>query len=167
MDRDVFFRTMLRELAGSLEDLVGLREAAGYMALVGEAVGQQMDARFRAEREQDSFDRAEVVELLVELKRRIGGTFRVDEVTDDAITLVNDDCPFGDMVHGRPSLCMMTSNVFGHLTATHLGYAGVTLQKTIAKGDGHCRVRVALHPTGDGDGLTTREYFGPVSPRAT
>ena len=32
-------------------------------------------------------------------------------------------------------MCMMTSNVFGHIAAENVGYAKVELQETIARGD--------------------------------
>lgn len=35
LDRDVFLRSLLRELAGTLESVVGLEEAAGYISVVG------------------------------------------------------------------------------------------------------------------------------------
>lgn len=37
---------------------------------------------------------------------------------------------------------MMTSNVFGMIAASNLGYAKVELQETIAKGASGCRVIV-------------------------
>ncbi|MET7574549.1 methanogen output domain 1-containing protein [Streptomyces sp. NPDC005492] len=35
LDRDVFLRTLVRELATSLESVIGLEEASGYVSLVG------------------------------------------------------------------------------------------------------------------------------------
>ena len=32
LERDVFFRTMLRSLTGTLENIIGLPEAEGYMS---------------------------------------------------------------------------------------------------------------------------------------
>ncbi len=43
---------------------------------------------------------------------------------------------------GRPSLCMMTSNVFGVIAAENLGYAKVALTETIALGAPGCRAVV-------------------------
>jgi hypothetical protein len=36
LDRDVFTRTLIRELAGALEDVVGIEEASGYISIVGQ-----------------------------------------------------------------------------------------------------------------------------------
>jgi len=64
-------------------------------------------------------------------------------------------------VLSRPSMCMMTSNVFGVIAAENLGYARVDLEKTIAQGHGECRVVVHLGQSSEptrGE-LTRREYF--------
>ena len=60
------------------------------------------------------------------MKRRINGDFYVIEESETHIVLGNRACPFGDKVLGRPSMCMMTSNVFGHVAAENLGYQGRT-----------------------------------------
>jgi hypothetical protein len=39
LDRDVFTRTLIRELAGALEDVIGIGEASGYIIVVGSAIG--------------------------------------------------------------------------------------------------------------------------------
>lgn len=34
LERDLFLRTLIRELAGALQDVVGLEEASGFISLV-------------------------------------------------------------------------------------------------------------------------------------
>jgi hypothetical protein len=63
------------------------------------------------------------------------------------------------MVLGRPSMCMMTSNVFGSIAANNVGYAKVELQETIAQGHPGCRVVVYLKPTEEAVAAEGREYF--------
>ena len=58
-------------------------------------------------------------------------------------------------------MCMMTSNVFGVISANNLGYAKVELGKTIAHGDPECRVVVYLKPTPEAEASEGREYFKP------
>jgi hypothetical protein len=48
LDRDVFMRTLIRELAGSLEDVVGLAEASGFVTVVGQAMGDQFNQQYRS-----------------------------------------------------------------------------------------------------------------------
>jgi hypothetical protein len=79
LDRDGFFRDILRELAGSLEDVVGLREAEGYISIVGGAIGERIDGEYRRALQVDRLDAAQVGQVLTDLKRRIGGAFRVVE----------------------------------------------------------------------------------------
>ncbi len=159
LERDLFLRRLLRELAGTLQDVVGAEEAAGYISVVGAAMGEHIDAEYRRALRLDRLDRAQVALVLVDLKRRIQGDFFVVEEDDTRIVLGNRACPFGELVRDRPSLCMMTSNVFGRIAAENLGYARVELQETIAQGDRGCRVVVHLVAGDDAD-PQAREYFG-------
>jgi len=160
LDRDVFLRTLLRELAGTLQDVVGLEEAAGFVSVVGQNMGRQMDHDYRAALETTRLSREQVADVLVDLKARIQGDFYVIEQDDTRIVLGNRACPFAEKVVGRPALCMMTSNVFGSIAAENLGYAKVELGETIAMGHAGCRVTVHLQPTAAADAATGREYFG-------
>lgn len=163
LDRDAFFRELIRTLAGTLEDTVGLRNAEGYLSVVGGHIGHQLDAAYReALGGSGSMGPDEVAEVLVDLKRRIGGDFYVMDADERRIVLGNRRCPFGEKVDGRPSLCMMTSNVFGSIAAENLGYAKVELQETIAAGDAGCRVVVHLAPRGSD--VQGREYFASNRP---
>lgn len=146
LDRDLFLRTLLRELSGTLEEVVGLDEAEGYISVVGRSIGAMLDDQYRTAlgREQLSVD--QVAQVLVDLKRRIEGGFRIVSVTPGRIELANTACPFGDKVVGRPSLCMMTMNVFGTIAAQNLGFASVSIPEAIATGAPGCRVIVSLDP---------------------
>ena len=159
LDRDVFLRTLVRELAGTLEDVVGLKDAAGFISVVGQSIGAEINRGYREALGTERLSRDQVAAVLVDLKRRIEGRFFVLEDSEDRIVFGNHACPFGDKVVGRPSMCMMTSNVFGAIAADNLGYAKVELQETIARGHGGCRVVVHLNPR-SGAAAEGREYFG-------
>lgn len=158
LDRDVFLRSMVRELAGALQDVVGIDEASGFISLVGQRIGDQMNASYRTALGVPQLSQAQVADVLVDLKRRIKGGFSIAEQNEDRIVLVNTQCPFAEKVAGRPALCMMTSNVFGSITADNLGYARVELEETIAEGAPGCRVVVHLKAAKDEDAFG-REYF--------
>jgi predicted ArsR family transcriptional regulator len=158
LERDVFLRTLIRELAGTLQDVVGLEEAAGFVSLVGQRVGDQINERYKGALEVSQLSREQVRDVLVDLKRRIQGDFYVIEETPEKIVLGNRACPFAEKVIGRPALCMMTSNVFGVIAAENLGYAKVSLEATIAEGAPGCRVVVYLKPTEEADAAPGREY---------
>jgi len=158
LGRDEFLRRLLRELAGALQDVVGLEEASGYISIVGAAMAEHINGEYRRALSVERLSREQVASVLVDLKRRIQGDFFIVEETEDRIVLGNRACPFGEFVLGRPSLCMMTSNVFGAIAAENLGYAGVTLERTMAQGHPECRVIVHLRPD-DHAAPGIREYF--------
>ena len=160
LERDVFLRSLLRELAGTLEDVVGLEDASGFVAVVGQTIGEQLGAEYRSALEVSRIDREQLGQVLVDLKARIKGDFFVVEEDDEKIVFGNRACPFGDKVAGRPSLCMMTSNVFGSIAAEDLGYARVVLEETIAAGAAGCRVVLYLKPSASAVPPRGREYFG-------
>jgi predicted ArsR family transcriptional regulator len=157
LERDVFLRMLLRELSGTLQDVVGLEEASGYISVVGAAVGAHLDGAYRKALQVDHLSREQVGQVLVDLKQRINGDFYIAEEREDRIVFASRSCPFGSFVEGRPSLCMMTSNVFGHVAAENLGYARVQIDKAIARGDDGCLVTVFLRPSEQTD--DAREYF--------
>jgi predicted ArsR family transcriptional regulator len=158
LERDLFLRSLLRELAGTLEEVVGIDEASGYISVVGGAIGNQINNAYRNAINVDRLSRDQVAEVLVDLKRRIKGDFFVIEETEDRLVLGNRACPFGASVEGRPSLCMMTSNVFGAIAAENLGYARVNIEESIATGHAGCRVVVHLKPAEEPE-ADAREYF--------
>ena len=159
LERDVFLRTLIRELAGTLQDVVGMEEASGFISVVGQRVGDQINQEYRQALALPALDRSQVASVLVDLKRRIQGDFFVIEETDEKIVLGNRACPFADKVVGRPALCMMTSNVFGVIAAENLGYSKVSIERSIANGDSLCQVVVYLKPTAEAEAASGREYF--------
>jgi predicted ArsR family transcriptional regulator len=158
LDRDVFLRSLIRELAGTLQDVVGLDEAAGFVSIVGQRIGDQINLSYRDALGAEVLSREQVAAVLVDLKKRIKGDFFVIEQSDEKIVLGNRACPFGDKVVGRPAMCMMTSNVFGVIAAQNMGYAKVALEETIATGAPGCRVVLYLKHRPD-DNVEGREYF--------
>lgn len=159
LERDVFLRTLIRELAGTLQDVVGLEEASGFVSVVGQRVGDQINESYKSALQVSNLTREQVAEVLVDLKRRIQGDFFVVEENDEKIVLGNRACPFADKVIDRPALCMMTSNVFGVIAADNLGYSKVVLEETIAQGHLGCRIVVYLKPTPEAEQAQGREYF--------
>jgi len=160
LERDAFLRDLIRELAGTLQDVVGLEQASGFISVVGQRIGDQINESYRQALQVDRLSREQVAEVLVDLKRRIRGSFRIVEMNDERIVLTNTHCPFAEKVVGRPAMCMMTSNVFGVITADNLGYAKVALEEAIARGDPGCRVVVHLRPSPESATADGREYFG-------
>ncbi len=160
IERDAFLTRLVRELSGVLQDVVGLDETRGFISVVGAHMGDAFNAIYRRAVGKRQLDREEVADAMVDLKRRIDGDFHVIAQNDDEILLGNRRCPFGEAVEGRPSLCMMTSNVFGRIAAENLGYARVDVEEAFATGQPRCLVRVSLQMQKVGDGPPSgREYF--------
>ena len=159
LNRDVFLRTLLRHLAGSLQSVVGLEEASGFVSLVGQEIGDEINQTYKNALGVSGLSREQVADVLVDLKHRIEGDFYIIEQDDEKIVLGNRACPFGEKVVGRPALCMMTSNVFGSVAAENLGYSKVAIEESIARGDTGCRVVVYLKPTSEAEAAQGREYF--------
>lgn len=160
LERDGFTRTLLRELSGTLQDVVGLEEAKGFISVVGRRMGDQINAMYTSALQVDGLSRPQVADVLVDLKRRIQGDFYVISQDDEKIVLGNRACPFAEKVLDRPALCMMTSNVFGVIAAENLGYAKVAIEEAIARGHEGCRVVVYLTKTEESEDAEGREYYG-------
>lgn len=158
LERDLFLRSLIRHLAGTLEEVVGLKEASGFVSIVGQRIGDEINDMYKLTLNVAQLNRPQVAEVCVDLKRRIQGDFYVISEDDEKIVFGNRACPFNEKVLGRPALCMMTSNVFGTIAAENLGYGKVALEKTIANGDQECRVTVYLTRTDESMRADGREY---------
>jgi predicted ArsR family transcriptional regulator len=161
LTKDRFLRSLLGDLTGVLQDVIGVDEASGFVSVVAQRLGDSIGADYHQALRLEKLDRTQLAAVLVDLKRRINGDFYVIEETDERIVLGNRRCPFGDDVRGRESLCMMTSGVFGTIAASSFGWSKVALEETIAKGAPGCRVVVYLQPDGAAKSATGQEYFAP------
>lgn len=159
LNRDVFMRTLVREMANVLCDVVGFEQASGFVAVVGQSMGKQIDRNYRDALRLPALSREQVAAVLVDLKQRIQGDFYIVEQDDGHIVLRTRSCPFEDKVAGQKALCMMTSNVFGSIAADNLGYAKVELRQTIAEGARECEVAIHLLIGEQTDAIEGREYF--------
>lgn len=159
LTHDSFTNKLVGHLAETLEDVVGLQDALGFISVVGQKVGEDINERYRHALGINPLNAQQVADVMVDLKRRIAGDFYIIEQTADKIVLGNRACPFGAKVIGRTSLCMMTSNVFGFIAAENLGYAKVALEQTIAEGQANCRIVVYLQHTAEANAANGNEYY--------
>ena len=144
--RESFLRALVVQLASAVEDQQGPEAAQHAVAQVAADIGGQMEQEYRRAigAGEQPLSVEQIAHCLVRLKTAIGGTFRVVEVTPERIVLVNSRCPFGAEVQHSPSLCRMTSAVFGGIAARNAEEAAVSLDERIAVGDPGCRVVVHL-----------------------
>lgn len=155
--RETFLHGVVTDLVDMLETVVGRTDAAGFVAAVGQRLGEAYEPVYRGSRRRLS--REQVVRAIVAFERRIHGDFHVVSQDDERIVLGNNACPFGARVHGHPALCMITSGVLGVFVAQNLGYARVALAKTIAEGHPGCDIVIHLKPAAAGGVSDGREYF--------
>src|SRR5262245_64686322 len=93
LERDVFLRTLLRELAGTLQDVVGLEEASGFVSVVSQRLGDQINEGYKVALRTNRLTGEQVRDVLVDLKRRIRGDFYVIAEDDGKLVLGNRACP--------------------------------------------------------------------------
>lgn len=137
--------------------MIGLREAEGFISLVGQKIGDELNQDYRQALQLDRLEAEQVAAVQVDLKQRIQGDFYVIEQTDKKIAFGNRQYPFGDKVIGREALCMITSNVFGVVAAENLRDAKVSIDEAIARGHSGCRIILYLDPEISAEGI---EYYG-------
>lgn len=144
--KESFLRALVVQLAQTLEFDHGPDAADSAVAQVGTDVGGQMEEEFRrAEQVVGRMTPEQIARCYTRLKHAIDGGFYVIECTEDRIVLGNTRCPFGEVVRQAPSLCRMTSSVFGGIAARNGdGPVSVRLEERIAVGDPGCRVVVQL-----------------------
>jgi anti-sigma regulatory factor (Ser/Thr protein kinase)/predicted ArsR family transcriptional regulator len=148
--KESFLRALVVQLAVGLEETHGHDAAEAAVAQVGTDVGGQMERAFRrATGIVDRLTPEQMADCYVRLKHAIDGGFAVAEVSEERVVLVNNRCPFGEVVRRSPSLCRMTSSVFGGIAGrNHDGEVAVVLEERIAVGDPGCRIVVWLGTEG-------------------
>lgn len=154
-----FLRKFIRHITGTLEDVVGLHESAGFIATVAQRLGEQVNDAYRQSLGLDRLTRQHVTEVFIDLQKNISGDFSVTHEDDEKIVISGCACPFGQDVVDRPSLCAMTSNMLAVVAAENLGYAKVSVEKSLAKGDSGCRIVMYLKNSVEADRAEGREFF--------
>ena len=98
LERDVFLRNLIRELSGTLQDVVGLEEASGFISVVGQTIGRQINQDYKSALGVEGLNRQQVEDVLVDLKARIQGEFFIQESDEEKIVLGSHSCPFAEKV---------------------------------------------------------------------
>ncbi len=156
-DHQDLLDTLVADMAGLLETIAGTEDACAYVSSIAARLGSGIEQQYKTALGVQHLSRDQLIAVLVDLKNRAGGAFSVLEQGEDRIVFGNCACPLGQAAANRPSLCMLTSNIFGRMTANAVGYAAVDLEETIARGAAQCRV--VLHLKRMELGPETREYF--------
>lgn len=156
-DHQGLFNALVADLAELLESIAGVEDACAYVSGIAARLGTDIEKQYKSALGVQHLSRDQLIEVLIDLKNRAGGAFSVIEQDEDRVVFGNCSCPLGRAAANHPSLCMVTSNIFGRLSANAIGYAAVDLEETIARGAAQCRV--VLHLKRTEPGPETREYF--------
>lgn len=162
--RESFLRALVVQLAQTVDAEQGPDTAQAAVAQVGTDVGGQMEVEYRlARRVVERLSPQQIADCFVRLKSAIGGDFTVLEANERRIVLTNTRCPFGEEVVRAPSLCRMTSSVFGSIAASNTDHgSAVLLEERIALGDPGCRVVVWLDSRDPEVPRDAQRYRGPT-----
>src|ERR1700743_3042728 len=114
LDRDLFLRRLIASLGHLNEGILGSDLTGAYIMNVGLSMGAAIEEEYKQFWNIDrSFTLDEYAHVIVDLKQKIQGNFSL--VSKDATKVVvrTTSCPFDALVRQSPSLCFMTSSVFG------------------------------------------------------
>lgn len=166
--KDVFLRALVVQLSQAVEHAGGPDVSEDVVAEVGITVGGQMEEEYRlAKGVVGRMSPDQLADCFVRLKHAIEGGFYVVEIAEDRMVLGNHRCPFGNAVRKSPSLCRMTSAVFGGIAArNHDEGSAIVLEERIAVGDPGCRVVVHLGEPPEASSRFAHRYRAPVEPQA-
>jgi PAS domain S-box-containing protein len=163
LDRDVFMRRLIAGFGHLNEGILGSEVTGAYVMNVGLSMGAAIEAEYKRFWGIDRpFTLDEYAHVIVDLKRRIQGNFWLVSKDPEKVVVRTTSCPFDEFVHQSPSLCFMTSSVFGGIAARNFGYAKVVLHERIALGDPGCHVTVYLRRTAEADAAVGKEYFPDI-----
>jgi uncharacterized protein len=147
-----FFSRIIGAVASDLDKLLGYEDAAAVVTLAGSRIASDLSAAYAGRIAAAPSKVEGIAAALIDLKSKVGGNFSVETIADDRVVLVNSVCPFAQNVAGKPSLCMMTTNVFGRIAADTSGFARVEISEALSLGDHRCRVVIDLDRKGIGSG---------------
>jgi len=159
LSETTFLRKFVRHITGTLEDVVGLEEATGYIATVAQRMGEQINETYRLSLGLDRMNRQQLCKVITDLEKRINGCAEILFENDEKIILEGCVCPFGNDVTDRPSMCMLTTNMLAVIIAENLGYAKVSVEESLAQGDTGCKVVIYLQPGDECNSAVGREFF--------
>jgi PAS domain S-box-containing protein len=163
VDRDVFLRQLITSLGHLNEGMLGSDVTGAYIMNVGLSMGAAIEAEYKRfwgiER---PFTVDEYAHVIVDAKQKIRGNFSLVDKSPAKVVVQTTSCPFDAAVRQAPSLCFMTSSVFGGIAARNFGYAKVVLHRRIALGDPGCYVSIFLQRMPEAEASVGKEYFPEV-----
>jgi hypothetical protein len=84
LERDIFLRNLLRELSGTLEELIGIEEASGYISIVGQKIADWINEDYRTAAQLETLPVATLtIRYQIQEMLRIEKTFDSEGIQDE------------------------------------------------------------------------------------
>ncbi len=164
LDRDLFLRRLITGLDYLNESILGSDLTGAYIMNVGLSMGAAIEEEYKQFWGIDRpFTLDEYAHVIVDLKQKIQGNFSLVSKDPQKVVVRTTSCPFDPLVRQSPSLCFMTSSVFGGIAARNFGYAKVILHQRIALGDVGCYVTIHLQRTPEAQAAIGKEYVPDIT----
>lgn len=156
IDREFYFAAVVNGLAHAL---ASGEQDKRLIERVGLYAGQLFEQIYRNEWQiTRPLTIREFADLILDVKRRVHGDYNLVSIDESKVVLANRACPFNDWIDNTPSLCELTTSVFGGIAARNFGYAKVILHERIAAGDAGCHVTVYVQPNAEAQAASGIEY---------
>ncbi|WP_420934137.1 hypothetical protein ACOJR9_17345 [Alteromonas sp. A081] len=72
-----------------MEDVIGTEESKGFVGMVADHVGEMFYEKYKTHLGDEKMPPEVIAQVLVDLKRRIGGKFSLSAITPNTIVLQN------------------------------------------------------------------------------
>lgn len=151
-----FFQTLVSHMTQTMHHVLGEDHAEAFLSIVSQQLGDQVNQNYQQALHVDQLDQEQVVAVIMDFKKRIGGEFYVIDEYPDRLILGNRHCPFAPLIEDQPMFCQVTANFIGTISADNLGYARVNVDQSMAQGHDHCQITIFWHPN---DEMQGQEFF--------
>ncbi|MCX7338572.1 MAG: methanogen output domain 1-containing protein [Alphaproteobacteria bacterium] len=157
-DKVFFLSTILEELVGAIESLVGFEEAAGLMHIVGHNIAEKVHPHSE---EGHLLTADQALSIFNDCMKAKGGEAYLLSPDPDKRVIKIKECLFGkEHVKNHPSLCKLTTSILGRFIAQNHGYSRIEIKETIAQGCAECHINIDLKPSSDTESSHGIEFFG-------
>ena len=154
-----FLHKFLGHITGTLEEVVGLSESAGFMNTVAQRMGEQLNEMYRHSLNSHKLNREQVCHVIADLQNRINSSAQITHIDEEKIVISGCICPAGADNRDRPSLCSIITNMLGVISAENLGYSKVAVKKPHTNGNAECQIVIHLNKTLESSECDGREHF--------
>ena len=159
LDNVSFLHKFVGNITCTLEEVVGINEASGFMNTVAQRMGEQLNDMYRHSLNSHKLNREQVCHVIADLQNRINSNAQITHKDEEKIIIGGCICPAGADNQDRPSLCSIITNMLGVISAENLGYSKVVVKRPDTNGNLHCQIVIHLNKTPEVIEYEGREHF--------